>query len=127
MQAPMAADIVFVEGLETEALVGAYDWERHARQPLLFDLDLEVDNRAAAAEDDLDDAVDYASVCAAVKRFVEASHYVLLETLAEALAAQLLRQFDCARAVRVRVRKPRAAHALGCDSVGVTIRRERIS
>lgn len=123
----MTADIVFIEGLETEALVGAYDWERHARQSLLFDLELEIDNRAVAANDDLDDAVDYASVCVEVKRFVEASRYVLLESLAEALAARLLQSFVVARAVRVCVRKPRAAHALGCNSVGVTIRRERMS
>ena len=44
-------DRVFIEGLEIEALIGIYDWERRIRQPLLFDVEMEFNNRIPAASD----------------------------------------------------------------------------
>lgn len=121
----MATDIVFIEGLETEALIGVYAWERRMRQPLRFDLEFEYDNRAPAADDDLELAVDYAEACAEVRRTAEACEYRLLETLLETLATRLLERFPVAVAVSLRVRKPMAARALGSAGVGVAIRRAR--
>src|SRR5690606_26589448 len=34
----LTMDKVFIEGLEIEALIGIYDWERRIRQTLVFDL-----------------------------------------------------------------------------------------
>jgi hypothetical protein len=39
---------VFIEGLEIEALIGIYDWERRIRQPLRFDVEMAFDNRKPA-------------------------------------------------------------------------------
>ena len=36
-------DYVFIEGLEIEALIGIYDWERRIRQPLVFDIEMAFD------------------------------------------------------------------------------------
>ena len=114
------SDRVLVEGLQVEALVGVYDHERDAPQPLLFDLELSYDNRVPAASDAVADTVDYAAVCEAVRRFVSGRRPQLLETLAEGLAGELLRGF-AVEMVRVRIRKPLAAEALGAASVGVEI------
>jgi len=114
------SDRVLVEGLQVEALVGVYDHERDAPQPLLFDLELSYDNRVPAASDAVADTVDYAAVCEAVRRFVSGRRPQLLETLAEGLAGELLRGF-AVEMVRVRIRKPLAAGALGAASVGVEI------
>jgi 7,8-dihydroneopterin aldolase/epimerase/oxygenase len=118
-------DKVFIEALEIEALIGVHDWERRVRQPLLFDIEIEFDNRMPAAEDALDLTVDYAEVCAAVRQQVEASAYALLETLLERLAAHLLSKFPRAQAFVMCVRKPAAARALGCAALGIRIRRVR--
>lgn len=117
-------DRVFVRSLQVDALIGAYEHERRAVQPLLLDIDLACDNAVPAASDAVADAIDYAAVCAAVRDFVGQREPQLLETLAEALAAQLLSSFN-AQAVRVRIDKPQAARALGCASVGVEIFRNR--
>lgn len=116
-------DTVFIEGLRVEALIGVYPHERDAPQPLLLDIALGYDNRVPAAGDDVDDAVDYAAVCARARAFVAARQPQLLETLAEALAADML-GLRGVRSVRLRIRKPGAAHALGADSVGVDIARD---
>lgn len=118
----MHQDRILIEGLQVEALVGVYDHERAAPQPLLFDLELSCDNRVPAASDAVADTVDYAAVCEAVRRFASAQRPQLLETLAEGLAGELLRGFAVAM-VRVRIRKPVAAKALGATSVGVEIER----
>lgn len=115
-----AMDRIFIEGLQVDVLVGVYAHERDAAQPLLFDIELAYDNLRAAESDDVADTIDYAAVCAEVRAFVAGRQPQLLETLAEALAAQLMLGFD-SQAVRVRIRKPKAADALGAASVGVDI------
>jgi dihydroneopterin aldolase len=118
-------DRIFIEALEIEALIGVYGWERSVRQLLSFDIGIEFDNRAPAANDAIDATVDYAEVCAEVRRHVEACEYRLLETLIERLAAHLLARFPAAHAFEIGVRKPAAARALGSATLGIRIRRAR--
>ncbi len=123
--AAQTMDVIHIEGLRVDVLVGVHPHEREGRQPLLFDLELGFDNRVAAASDDVADALDYAAVCEAVRGFVQAREDQLLETLLETLAAELMRRFPAARRLRLRVHKPEAARALGCAGVGVSIVRDR--
>ena len=60
-----AMDKVFIEGLEVDTLIGAYDWERGIRQCLRLDLTFAWDIRPAAATDDLSQALDYAATAQA--------------------------------------------------------------
>ena len=118
-------DTVFIEGFEVVALIGVHEWERRVRQPLVFDVEIAYDNRPPAASDALADTVDYAEVCALLRRDTEASDCGLLETLLERLAAEILRTFPLAQSVYLRVRKPAAARALGSAGLGIAIRRTR--
>ena len=76
-------DTVHIRGLRTEAVIGVYDWERDIRQVLVVDLELASDNRAAAATDAIEEAVDYAAISSRVLAFIEGSECQLIETLAE--------------------------------------------
>ncbi len=51
-------DIVFLQQLQLEAVIGVYDWEREIRQPLTMDLELATDVKAAASTDRIQDALD---------------------------------------------------------------------
>ena len=73
-------DQVFIRGLEVQAVIGAYDWERTIRQRLVLDLEMDWDIRPAAAEDDLTLALDYAAVSQRVLDYVSASSFELVET-----------------------------------------------
>ena len=86
-------DKVFIEGLEIEALIGVYDWERRIRQPLRFDLEMSFDNRRPAASDAIADTLDYKAVSKRLVAFVGESSYQLVETLAEQCALLVLREF----------------------------------
>ncbi len=116
-------DRIQIEGLQVDVLVGVYAHERDAAQRLLLDIELAYDNTRACARDDVADTLDYAVVCDTTRTFVTRHAPQLLETLAEALAAHLLDRFATPR-VRIRIRKPLAAQALGAASVGIEIVRD---
>lgn len=98
-------DTVFIEGLEVDTLIGAYDWERGIRQCLRLDLTLGWDIRPAAQNDELDKALDYAEVTGAIDQFAQSSRFELVETFAERLAAALMTQFGIPW-LKLRVTKP---------------------
>lgn len=89
----MSSDRIFIEGLTVETVIGVYDWERSLRQQLVFDLCLATDIRAAAAADDLGKTLDYKAISDRVIAFSEASAHLLVETLAEQVAALIQQEF----------------------------------
>jgi dihydroneopterin aldolase len=115
-------DHVFIEGLEIEALIGIYDWERRIRQTLVFDLEMAFDNRVPAAHDDIAHTLDYKAVSTRIREFVTASDFGLVETLAERVAAVVLAEFPVQR-LRLKLSKPGAVR--GARAVGVMIERSR--
>lgn len=86
-------DSVLIEELAVEAVIGVFDWEREVRQRLLVDLEMAWDNARPAASDDLGQALDYAAVCEAVSDWFRHHSPRLLETAAEAVAAELMQRF----------------------------------
>lgn len=81
------------------------------------------DTRNAGQEDAIEHALDYAVAADRVTALAREGKFQLVETLAEHIAALLLREFAIAR-VRVEVEKTQAVEA--ADSVGVSIERRRI-
>lgn len=113
-------DTVFIESLEVDTIIGAYDWERTIRQNLVVDLHMGWDNRPSAADDALHLALDYAAVAECITEFARHSSFELVETFAERLAALLIAEFQIPW-LRLKVTKPGAvASARG---VGVEIER----
>lgn len=113
-------DHVFIEGLEIEALIGIYDWERRIRQPLRFDVEMAFDNRVPAASDDIADTLNYKAVSKRLIEIVSQSDCGLVETLAERCAVAIVDEFGVAR-VRLKLSKPGAVR--GASAVGVVIER----
>ncbi|MCH5536571.1 dihydroneopterin aldolase [Pseudomonas syringae pv. syringae] len=113
-------DRVFIEGLEVDTVIGAYDWERGIRQCLRLDLSFAWDNRPAAAGDDLSKALDYASVSTRIQAFAEQVQFQLVETFAERLAEVLMGEFNIPW-LRLKLTKPGAVAAAA--GVGVEIER----
>lgn len=121
---PNAEDIVFIEDLRIDAVIGIYDWERKIRQTLAFDLEMGFDNRRAAATDHIDDTLDYKRVAKRLIGFVSQSSFQLVETLAERCADIVVNELGVAW-VRLRIRKLGAVR--GSKAVGVMIHRRRTS
>lgn len=91
-----------LDGIELHGFHGVLDDERREGQRFRFDIAVEV---AEPAADDIDVAVDYRDLVACVQDVSDGTHFQLLETLAAAVADELMRRFPIERA-RVRVGKP---------------------
>jgi len=95
---------IILKGLEGYAHHGDMPEERALGGHFTIDLELVTDTRRAAQSDRLGDTVDYVKVEALARHILEKRRYHLLETLAERLAAALLKQVGVAQ-VTVRVTK----------------------
>jgi len=113
-------DIIFLRGLKIETIIGIYEWERRIRQTILLDLEMGTDIRSAAATDCIADTLDYKAVSKRVTAFVENSEFLLVETLAERIAALILEEFPTPW-VKVSLNKKGAIS--GASDVGVIIER----
>lgn len=115
-------DIIFLNGLTTECIIGIWDWERKVRQKVVIDLEMGADIRKAAASDSIDDTLDYKRVAKRLLQFVGESEFQLVETLAERIAEVVVTEFDVPW-VRVRLNKQGAIR--GSRDVGIHIERSR--
>ena len=115
-------DIVFIEDLRIDTVIGIYDWERRIRQTVALDIEMRFDNTKPAASDAIADTLDYKAVSKRLVAFVEAAEFQLVETLAERCAALILDEFGVGH-VRLRLAKPGAVR--GAKAVGVCIERAR--
>jgi dihydroneopterin aldolase len=113
-------DTVFIEGLEVDTVIGAYDWERGIRQCLRLDLQIGSDIRLPALNDELALALDYSVVCQQIQEFATQASFILVETFAERLADLLMGEFGLTW-LRLKVSKPGAVPA--ALAVGVEIER----
>ena len=113
-------DLVFIEDLRIETVIGIYDWERKIKQTVALDLEMAFDNRRPAASDRIEDTLDYKAVSKRLIAFVENSHFELVETLAERCAQVVLDEFRTPW-LRLKLSKPGAV--TGSKAVGVIIER----
>ena len=113
-------DIVFINDLRIETIIGIYDWERRVKQTISLDLEMAADIRAAAATDAIEDTLNYKAVAKRLIAFVGGSQYQLVETLAEKIADIVLTEFGVAW-LKLTVHKPGAVR--GSRDVGVIIER----
>jgi dihydroneopterin aldolase len=103
---------------------GALEGEQETAQPFEVDLVVEADLDPAALTDDLEKTVDYSLVLQTAGAIVAEHRYLLLESLAAAIASGVL-EFPAVDAVTVTVRKLRPPVAADVASVGVSLRRQR--
>ncbi|MCL2817333.1 MAG: dihydroneopterin aldolase [Clostridiales bacterium] len=100
-------DKIILPRLTFEGRHGYYEEERLTAQPFSVSLEIGLDLAAAAAADDLSLSVDYARFYRAARRRVEETSCLLLETLAQNIAGDILAE-EKVRAVKIMLTKERA-------------------
>lgn len=113
-------DIVYLNDLRIDTVVGIYDWERRTKQTVILDIEMGTDIRKAAESDDIQYTIDYKAVAKRLFAFVGDSRFELVEKLAESVATILLEEFQVPWC-RVRLNKKGAVR--GVRDVGVVIER----
>ena len=114
----MSKDLVFIEDLRIQTVIGIFDWEREITQTISLDLQMAFDISRAAASDDIADTLDYKSVSKRLIQFVEGSEFQLVEALAEHCANIVLNEFPVTW-LHLKLSKPGAVR--GSSAVGVII------
>ncbi len=120
---------VFVRGLVVQAEIGVHAHEHGRRQPLVIDVELDLDVRpglgtgASADWGAIADTVDYEEIGRRARAIAAAGHIDLVETFAWRLARACL-EAPRVVAVRVRVDKPEAlAPQAAAAGVEISLRR----
>ena len=113
-------DIVFIQDLQVETVIGIYDWERKIKQTISLDIEMATDISKAAKSDDIEDTLSYKTVAKRLIEFIEQSEFELVETLAEKICRIVLDEFSVPW-VKLTLHKPGAVS--GSRSVGVMIER----
>lgn len=97
-------DKILISEIDCVAAIGVTTEERTMKQRLSIDIELLVDAARAAQHDSLKDALDYSQVAHAVQDVCRSRDFHLIETVAERIAARVLKDFSTPQ-VRVLVRK----------------------
>ncbi|RYY74242.1 MAG: dihydroneopterin aldolase [Gammaproteobacteria bacterium] len=113
-------DIVFIRNLRVDTIIGIYDWERQVKQTLVFDVEMATDIRKASATDNIEFALNYHAVSQRIIAYGESHHALLVETLAENVAALIRSEFHVPW-LRLTLTKPNAV--LGANAVGIIVER----
>ncbi len=113
-------DKIFIRRLEIDATIGIWEWERRIKQTVSIDLELATDAKSASLTDSVDDTLNYKDLAKRLVDFVGASEFQLIESLADAAAGVVIREFGVPW-VKLSVGKPGAI--AGSEVVGVTIER----
>lgn len=113
-------DLIFIDGLVGQTVIGIHDSELHVPQTIRIDLQAGVTRSRACGTDWIGDTIDYGLVRGRLLRLLSEHRLQLLESFAEAIAGILIREFGAAW-VRVKVTKPRKFDDV--DAVGVQIER----
>lgn len=80
---------LFIRSLPVDCIIGIHPFERASRQRLLISLTLSTDFSKAAADDDIECALDYTALANRIEAFAQDGQFKLIETLAERLADEL--------------------------------------
>ncbi len=114
------SDIVFIEDLRVETVIGVYEWEKDVLQTVSLTLEMASNNRKPATSGRVEDTIDYNAVATRLGEFVRNNRFGLVETLAERCTEIVRAEFGVSR-VRIRVRKLGALS--NAAAVGVEIAR----
>lgn len=99
-------DFIVINNLQVETFVGINASEQSDRQPVIINIKMAVNNKAALSNDIMD-AINYKDVYDKVTNFVIYGRFQLLENMAEQIAHLLLENF-LIHYVKIEINKPNA-------------------
>ncbi len=118
-------DVIRIQALRVDCIVGVYPHERDTPQPLTLDVEMELDTAPAGETQRLRRTIDYAATASQLAFLLQSCRFDLLETAAHALTRYLLappalgEERARVQAVTLRLEKPLALAGRGVPSLEV--------
>ena len=104
------SDEIHIEQLEVSSVIGVSEHERKAPQRLIINISFWPRRQTRDMEDEIGDTINYAVVAEQTQKFVHDEAVNLIETLADRLAAHLLKNFPIQKII-LEIRKFPLEHA----------------
>lgn len=118
-------DKIYLNQMEFYGYHGVFPEENRLGQRFIVDLIISLDLKRAGETDELEYSVNYGEVFQLCQKIVEGEPYKLLETVAENIAASVLKEFTLVNDVTVKLIKPDPPIPGHYKSVAVEITRRR--
>ena len=104
------SDEIHIEQLEVSSVIGVSEHERKAPQRLIINISFWPRRQTRDMEDKIGETINYAVVAEQTQKFVHDEAVNLIETLADRLAAHLLKKFPIQK-ITLEIRKFPLEHA----------------
>lgn len=116
---------ILLHGLRFYGNHGLLPGEQENGQRFELDLEIRLAPRKPNTADEINTTVDYTRLYQTVEPHFTRQRYKLIETCAERIAGDILRDFPTVNQVTVTLKKPSVPVPCICDYFGVRIRRQR--
>ena len=113
---------VLIKDLVLDLKLGYYDFEKIKTQKVKFSLEVDYEDKKPSNDKDLKSIVNYAKIVKLIKKLVKNKHYNFLETLAEDVFDELLKD---KRIDKISLRIEKLEIMKDCSSVGIQISKKR--
>jgi 7,8-dihydroneopterin aldolase/epimerase/oxygenase len=113
-------DVIFINDLRVEMLIGVYDWERKVPQTVQLDLEIGVPDTGRPRSDKIGETIDYSKIVGRITQSLKENRFLLVERLAEHIAQIVMTEF---RSPWVKVSVTKLAALKDVKRVGITIER----
>ena len=117
------SDSIKIKGITAVGFHGVYTEERAKGQKFIVDVKLSLSLQGI--NDDLTKTVNYADIAHLVVRHITGEPVNLIETVAESIADEILKDYQLVKKVQLRVHKPEAPINVEFTDVVVKIEKER--
>lgn len=118
-------DFIEIKALKLFAHHGVFAFEQQNGQGFVLDIRLGLDLSRASASDELQDSVNYGQVVVLASKVFTEKRFKLIEAAGQAVIDALFCEHPLIEHIQITVHKPHAPVACLCDSVSVTLTRNR--
>ena len=121
----LKADLIKINAIALQAICGVLPQEKLKAQPFEISLEMEVDLTKAGETDNLEDTVDYGSICEAVEKLALEESFDLIERFAKRVVEETFAQDNRINAVSVSLKKLQPPVDAQLGSTEVVIYRQK--
>ena len=113
------SNFIFLENLKVKSNIGVTSKERSKKQPLRFDVQIELKGKKLF-KDDINNTIDYAEIEKIITNIATKNEFKLLETLGEVIIESIGKQCSF-KSIRIKIAKNKIIKST--EFVGVIIER----
>jgi len=113
---------IIIKDLVFNTFIGVHDFEKTKKQQIKFNLEIEISKDLKPNDHDLNSVLNYENVIELIKKTTNSYHHNLLETLAEEIFDNLLKNKSINK-IKLKIEKPDVIK--NTSSVGIEITKKR--